>query len=104
MSENLVTDKTLLFKKLTEQIIRDQLTEKDEPIDPNRYVILENQSLNTLLLYLLMTNLEQKPLQGEGEELTEQNSNTVIQAVDELIESQQSAFQEILQLLKEKQN
>ncbi len=104
MSENLVTDKTLLFKKLTEQIIRDQLTEKDEPIDPNRYVILENQSLNTLLLYLLMTNLEQKPLQGDVEQLTAQNSKTVIQAVDELIESQQSAFQEILQLLKEKQN
>src|SRR5690554_5336949 len=104
MSENLVTDKTLLFKKLTEQIIRDQLTEKDEPIDPSRYVILENQSLNTLLLYLLMTNLEQKPLQGDVEQLTSQNSKTVIQAVDELIESQQSAFQEILQLLKEKQN
>lgn len=104
MSENLVTDKTLLFKKLTEQIIRDQLTEKDEPIDPSRYVILENQSLNTLLLYLLMTNLEQKPLQGDVEQLTAQNSKTVIQAVDELIESQQSAFQEILQLLKEKQN
>jgi len=104
MSENLVTDKTLLFKKLTEQIIRDQLTEKDEPIDPSRYVILENQSLNTLLLYLLMTNLEQKPLQGDVEQLTSQNSKTVIQAVDELIESKQSAFQEILQLLKEKQN
>ena len=104
MSENLVTDKTLLFKKLTEQIIRDQLTEKDEPIDPSRYVILENQSLNTLLLYLLMTNLEQKPLQGDVEQLTAQNSKTVIQAVDELIESKQSAFQEILQLLKEKQN
>ena len=104
MSDNLVTDKASLFKKLTEQIIRDQLTEKDDTVDFSKYVILENESLNTLLLYLLMMNLEQKPLQIEGEELTEQNSKAILQAVDELIEMQQSAFQEILNLLKEQQN
>jgi len=104
MSDNLVTDKASLFKKLTEQIIRDQLREKDDTVDFSKYVILENESLNTLLLYLLMMNLEQKPLQIEGEELTEQNSKAILQAVDELIEMQQSAFQEILNLLKEQQN
>src|SRR5690625_408821 len=104
MSDNLVTDKASLFKKLTEQIIRDQLREKDDTVDFSKYVILENESLNTLLLYLLMMNLEQKPLQVESEELTEQNSKAIIQAVDELIEMQQSAFQEILNLLKEQQN
>ncbi|MCP3029090.1 hypothetical protein [Halobacillus sp. A5] len=102
MTKHHEQDQKLLVKHLIRQFMRDQLKDlkENKKSRNNSFVFLENNTLNMLIIHLLMNFEKQTPeVRGEGDGL---DSTKWIEELNQVIKQSEEEFTEVISLLKEK--
>lgn len=94
-NQNELTIKRLVDQYLQEQM--QQLLKTESKAENSSFIFLDNQTINLILMYLFLKT--DKP-----SETTTSNPNNISPDFEQLKQENKSAFEEIIQMLKDKLN
>ncbi|MBM7603161.1 hypothetical protein JOC75_001131 [Metabacillus crassostreae] len=101
MNSNEKQEHEFLLKELSRTFVKNQLEQlKNKNKDNNSFIYLEGNTLNMLIVYLLMEN--ERNNQQTSENVQSSIPEELINALDLLMSKNKTEFEDILSILKEK--